>query len=130
MIFSDGITPSRILQFSMTALPSVSSLFLAQPYLRLPGRDGELEVVAPDLHIVAVNHAAVTSMAKSIGPDAWVLPFRALVDGDNAPVAAGEDDEAVIFEKGALGCAVHGVVECDHPDDVSAAPCLVPAVAI
>ena len=101
-----------------------------EPDLRLPGRDGELEAAALHLHLASVDHAAVAAAEEITGVNDRPLPLGCLVDGDDAPVPAREDDEAVGFEEGALLRSVHGIVEGDHGDDIGPAPCLVPAIEI
>ncbi|HOC45960.1 MAG: hypothetical protein WDK95_15585 [Syntrophorhabdaceae bacterium] len=101
---------------------AVFSFFPTQPYLCLAGRDDEFKVVPFNVRVVAVGQAPELAMAKPMSPDERVLLLGALIDGDDTPVAAGEDDKSVILAEGVLGRSLHGVMEGDHCHDACPAP--------
>ncbi|MBL8375532.1 hypothetical protein [Accumulibacter sp.] len=69
-----------------THLCQIPQALLLEPQLRLPGRDGEAEGIAPNIHLEPVDHAPIAALAQSMGPDDRMAPLAALVDRHDPPV--------------------------------------------
>jgi len=79
---------------------------------------------------MAMQQAVIAAVMQAMGQNPRVLPFSGFVDGNDTLVTAGEDDEAVALEQGALRRTMHGIVKRDHCHGIGALPGLAPAVPV